>query len=300
MNARTDTERILDAYLAPEADRLADRVFDAALADIDRTPQRRAMGVPWRFPHMPALTRMTGLAALALAAVVGAGGLLYLNSKGPGGPGGQATASPASTTAVPTTQPTVTPTPTCSEVAPGICGWKTYTSPVYGYTISYPEDWTVAARATEKWEPGAPDDYPWVDLFSNNIRETVVDNSMVFEAAQFPAPAGADLDSWDGLLATLTEMCGDPAKIYPDACPSETGVTQMCLGSEDCRPVAFVSTELPRALFGDPDTGTITYLRMGRDDDFPAAARYGGTVMLLKSILSQLGVRELRPGETPN
>ena len=32
MNARIDTERILDAYLAPEADRLHDRVMDAALA----------------------------------------------------------------------------------------------------------------------------------------------------------------------------------------------------------------------------------------------------------------------------
>ena len=74
MNGQADTERILDAYLAPEADRLPDRVIDAALADIARTPQRRALRVPWRFPPCLLSTRATGIAAVALVAVVGAGG----------------------------------------------------------------------------------------------------------------------------------------------------------------------------------------------------------------------------------
>jgi hypothetical protein len=106
MKARSDTERILDAYLAPEADRLADRVIDAALADIARTPQRRALRVPWRFPLMPALSRATGVAVVALVAVVGAGTLFYLNSK-PDGGGSQGTPLP---TATPTPAPTVAPT----------------------------------------------------------------------------------------------------------------------------------------------------------------------------------------------
>lgn len=106
MKARSDTERILDAYLAPEADRLADRVIDAALADIARTPQRRALRVPWRFPPMPALSRATGVAVVALVAVVGAGTLFYLNSK-PDGGGSQGTPLP---TATPTPAPTVAPT----------------------------------------------------------------------------------------------------------------------------------------------------------------------------------------------
>ena len=33
MTGRNDPERILDAYLAPEHDRLADRVVDAAFAE---------------------------------------------------------------------------------------------------------------------------------------------------------------------------------------------------------------------------------------------------------------------------
>jgi hypothetical protein len=106
MKARSDTERILDAYLAPEADRLADRVIDAALADIARTPQRRALRVPWRFPLMPALSRATGVAIVAIVAVVGAGTLLYLNSR-PGGVGSPGTPSPTATS---TPTPTVAPT----------------------------------------------------------------------------------------------------------------------------------------------------------------------------------------------
>lgn len=103
MKARSTTERILDAYLAPESDRLADRVIDAVLADIARTPQRRAVRVPWRFPLMPALSRATGVAVVVLVAVVGVGSLLYLNSNR-GGAGSQGSPSPAST---PTPSPTV-------------------------------------------------------------------------------------------------------------------------------------------------------------------------------------------------
>jgi hypothetical protein len=103
MKARSDTERILDAYLAPEADRLADRVIDAALADIARTPQRRALRVPWRFPLMPGLSRATGVAVLAVVAMVGAGTLFYFNSK-PDVKGSQGTPLP---TATPTPAPTV-------------------------------------------------------------------------------------------------------------------------------------------------------------------------------------------------
>jgi hypothetical protein len=122
MKARSDTERILDAYLAPEADRLADRVIDAALADIARTPQRRALRVPWRFPLMPALSRATGVAVVALV-VVGAGTLFYLNSK-PDGSGSQGTPLP---TATPTPAPTVAPTAAVIPALPeGILAAGTY------------------------------------------------------------------------------------------------------------------------------------------------------------------------------
>ena len=291
MNVRTDTERILDAYLAPEPDRLADRVIDAALAHIARTPQRRALRAPWRFPDMPALSRATGIAAVALVAVVAAGGILYLNSNNSDNVGSQNTPVP---TAAPTAAPTPEPTAEPSFVAPGITGWKTYTSAVYDYTISYPEDWIVGARATQKWQPGEPEDAPSSDVFFND------GDDIAFFALQFPAPAGADLGSWDGLLAALTEMCAKPAEFYDSPCPSE-GVTRMCLGSPGCQPVAFFHDNvLPQAIFGDPETGTVTYILLGRMDNHPAAARYGGSVMLMKSILRQMDIREPRAGETPD
>ena len=289
MTGRSSTERILDVYLAPEVDRLPDRVIEAALADIARTPQRRALRVPWRFTTMPALSRATGIAAVALVAVVGVGGVIYLSSNG-GGAGSRST--PAPTTAA---------SPEASFVAPGITGWKTYTSRAYGYTISYPEDWSVVDRATQKWQPGEPVEAPYVDVFFNNAPEGVRDDSMIFAALEYPGPAGADLGSWDGLLAALTEMCAVTAEIPNSECGSEDVVTRMCLGNPGCQPVAFVQHNgFPRAFFGDPETGIVTHIVVHRVNDFPGAARYGGTVMLLKSILGELGIREPAPGETPN
>jgi hypothetical protein len=292
MNGHIDAERILDAYLAPESDRLPDRVIDAALDQIARSPQRRALRVPWRFPTMPALTRATGIAAVALVAVVGAGGIMYLSSNTGSPSGSQRTPAPSPE---PTVAPTAEPSPAPSFVAPGITGWKTYTSAVYDYTISYPEDWYVGDRATQKWQPGDAEDAPSNDVFAD------AGDEIAFLALQFPAPAGADLGSWDGLLAAMTQMCAKPTEFGYGECSSDDVVRSMCLESVGCDPVAFMQNDgFPRALFGDPETGILTYISMGRRDDFPAAARYGGTATLLKSILGELGIRELRPGETPN
>jgi len=95
MTGREDTERVLGAYLAPDHDQLPDRVLEASLAQIARTPQRRAMRVPWRFPFMPALPRASALGAGALAAVVAVAGLVYVIGTGRGlGPAAQASPSP--------------------------------------------------------------------------------------------------------------------------------------------------------------------------------------------------------------
>lgn len=115
MTSRLDTDRILDVYLAPEADRLSDRVIDAALDQIARTPQRRALRVPWRFLTMPALSRAAGIAAVVLVAIVGAGSIIYLNSSGSGSSGGQSRPIPTPTQA-PTTEPT--PAPTAAVIPP--------------------------------------------------------------------------------------------------------------------------------------------------------------------------------------
>lgn len=90
-------ERVLDAFLAPEADRLPDRVVDAALAEIARTPQRLAVRVPWRFPTMsflPASPMARAAAAFAVIAVVVGGSLFLLKPSSSIGPSGSSTATP--------------------------------------------------------------------------------------------------------------------------------------------------------------------------------------------------------------
>jgi hypothetical protein len=141
MKARSDTERILDAYLAPEADRLADRVIDAALADIARTPQRRALRVPWRLTLMPALSRATAVAVVAIVAVVGAGTLAYLNSD-PSNAGSPGTPSPTATpTPSPTTGPTAAGIPPLPEgtLAAGTYRLRPFTSETMTIDVTVPD-----------------------------------------------------------------------------------------------------------------------------------------------------------------
>jgi hypothetical protein len=158
MTGRTTTERILDAFLAPEADRLADRVIDAALDDVARTPQRRAVRVPWRFPLMPALTRTTAIAAVALVAVVGAGGLLYMNSSAGGGQP-TATLKPASPSPIPTAASTPRPV-TDGPIGPGVYAAQPIPATEPGltvtFTLSEPWGWFGAGLLPEAPGPGAP------------------------------------------------------------------------------------------------------------------------------------------------
>jgi hypothetical protein len=91
MTGRTEIELSLDRYLADGAERVPDRVIDAALDQIDSTSQRRALRVPWRFDDMPSVFKLA-LAAAAVIAVVLSGLLL---TRGPTGTtGGPAVGTP--------------------------------------------------------------------------------------------------------------------------------------------------------------------------------------------------------------
>jgi hypothetical protein len=195
MNGRIDAERILDAFLAPEADQLHDRVIDAALAEIARTPQRRALRVPWRFPTMPNYLKLAAAAALVIA--VG-GFALWQLAPPPGGPGGP-TDAPTST-AVPTARPTTAPTdrPQPTTYVPGALT-QTFTSAFHGVSLRYPEGW-AAQKATEPWPEGGPpnlSDPTGDDLldgdFGDNLFLTVVSRPL----------GAASLDEW------FTDLLGD-------------------------------------------------------------------------------------------
>jgi hypothetical protein len=128
MNEPIDAERILDAFLAPESERLSDRVIDAALADIARTPQRRALRAPWRFALMPALPRATSVAALALVVAVAAGAFVYLNSPGGASLGSSPTALPSAVTSPTAEADAVKGWPgNRGSSAPGLYSWDEVT-----------------------------------------------------------------------------------------------------------------------------------------------------------------------------
>jgi hypothetical protein len=288
-------ERAVIDWLEDGSDRTPRRAIDGVLLAVKSTPQERDLRIPWRLPQMLGLSRATGLAAAALVAVIGAGALFYLGSSkpgGPGGPGAQAssasTATPAPTAPATTAPPTTAPTPQPTFDPTSASAWQEYTSAVYGFTMKYPSGWTVYEPAVKEGD---------ADLFAND--STVDGDEIGLWVQQVRAPAGADLESWDGLKAALQALC-DPAGLE---CPTDDPLTPMCLGDQECRPaiITLVSAErTPDALFADPSTGLITVFVLGREDGFPAAARYGGGIALLKAIVGQIDVREPKPGETPH
>ena len=144
MTSRIDVERILDAFLAPEADRLPDRVIDAALSDIARTPQRRVVfGAPRRIPTMNTFVKFAMAAAVVV--VVAIGGLALLRPGGSSGTGGAPTAT-ASTTPSPSATPSRSAAASPSPIS--TTGWVPFTSDRYGYTVSYPPTHTGLPPST--------------------------------------------------------------------------------------------------------------------------------------------------------
>ena len=297
MTGHNDTERILDAFLAPEHDQLPDRVVDAALTEIARTPQRRALRVPWRFPLMPQLLRYA-VVAVVLVAVAGVGGALLFTRSGNAGPGAVAPEPTPTPTPAPTAAPTATPAP--SEIAPGITGWTPYTSEVDGLTFSVPDGWTLFAAATRKWRAGdgvldgVP---PYSDTFGNPPDRDGDDIGLF--VYQRPAGSGADITSREGLAAWVeANECNDQL----EACETVPDLAvPMCVGKTACLPAILVPfAEGTLAVFADAETGLVTVVSLGRPDGFPAAARYGGAVQLLKSILTTMDVWTPEPGQIPS
>jgi hypothetical protein len=281
-------DRAVRDWLDDGSDRTPPAAIDAVLLAVTTTPQERDLRILRRTTQMPTYVRLA--AGIAIVAVVGVGALMYIgNSPGVGG--------------APTPSPTPTPVASAApsappSLAPGISGWKPYTSAAYGYTMSYPQGWYVASRASHKWEPGEPgteEAAPFWDIFANDDGD-----GTVMLVAQVPAPAGADLESWDGLHAVHRELCDEPT--IP-GCPADYTPTSLCSGQQDCAPAILAlngDDPMPVALIGDPENGVVTVIWIGRVDSFPTAAKYGGTVQLLKSVLTQMDVRDPQPGETPH
>ncbi len=233
------------------------------------------------------------------------GALIAGCSGAPGGslPGSSPSAENGTSASTPTSAPTATPaaasTLAASEVAPGITAWTNYTSAAYGTTFGYPDGWTLDGAATRKWREGdRPDDGA---LFSDSFMnpESRDGDQIALGVWQRTAGSGADITSRDGLSAWFkANICDDKV----DACETVSDVAvPMCLGKVACLPAVLVPlSDSTQAVFADPKTGRVTVVSLGRPDGFPAAARYGGTVQLLKSILTTMDVWTPESGQVPS
>ena len=183
MTKSIDVERTLDVYLAPDGVRVPDRVTEAALDQIQDTPQaRRGLLAPRRFTQMPTFARA---AAVLIVAIVAVGVLaLAVGQRGNdfGGPSPSAPPSPS---------PFGLPLPPLDA---------TFVSPAYGYQIRYPTDWSVRP-GTPPWEVGVglmPD-----NPTSDKILSPVGPDRMRISAASLLLPSGMTIDAFRANAAPL-------------------------------------------------------------------------------------------------
>jgi hypothetical protein len=173
--------------------------------------------------------------------------------------------------------------------------------------MSYPADWSVHEPATRTWQAGDglanEDGWPYADAFISPEQDAV--GLFVWEM-----PAGEDegslLDSVNALKAWAQTFCND---VVASACDAFTQrAVPMCLnaGGDSCRAAILVPTAGEQyAFFVDWSTAVFTNIPdrvrvvvVARDDSFPSAARYGGSVELLKAILTTMDVWP--PGQEPH
>jgi hypothetical protein len=113
MNTQRDPDSLINAFLMEGQTELADPVYDAVRASIERKRQRAVIG-PWRMPDMNKLVPF-GLGAAAVVAVLVIGSQL-LGPAAPGGAGGAPSAKPAATPVGGTVQYTHDGAPATTDV----------------------------------------------------------------------------------------------------------------------------------------------------------------------------------------
>ncbi len=144
MTRSIDVERALDAYLAPDGDRVPDRVIESVLDQIQDTHQiRRGLFAPPRLTQMNTYARA---AAVLVIAAVSIGALALVAGPvrdGVGRPSASVASSPSlvpSATLVPSAS-AISSVPASAPPLPALDA--TFRSASYGYQIRYPSGWIV-------------------------------------------------------------------------------------------------------------------------------------------------------------
>lgn len=296
MSDRQFERAVLD-WLGDGSDRTPPLAIDAVLLAVRTTPQERAPRIPRRFNSMPTSLRLA--AAFALVAVVGFGALVYVGT----GPG----PSPSNPTTTPTVMETPIPTPVPTEVARGIVAWATYTSAVHGTTFGYPSDWPVRVPATRTWQPNdafPADELRYADTFASSADADAQIGLIVWQMHIDVFTGTADLLALAGKFCA--QVAGEVTGFVAASCETFTERAEPLDFTNDnqngCAILVPTADQQYAFLSGSgcvitEATSWITVVVVAREEDFPSAARYGGSVELLKSVIATMKVS--RPGQQP-
>jgi hypothetical protein len=236
---------------------------------------------------MPNSVRLAA-ATVALVSLLGASAI-YLNwsRTGPG------------STGAPTVAPTALQTPRPTSVARGILGWTTYESEVYGFGVDVPSDWSLTVPAKRSWQAG--DTFPSDGLPFAEKLFSVEDENAQIGLFFWALPVGeADIETVERLSAWAESFCTDVDGL---SCEEFTRQAVPLCANESgaCKPAILVPTTTVQyafvpnwgtlELFG-PEFAKVRVIVVSREDTFPSSARYGGSVELLKSLLTRMSVWE--------
>ncbi len=227
MTAPHDLDRQLHAFLADGPTELPDPSFDAVRDRMETTRQRVVLG-PWRFPDMSKFVPI-GLGVAAVVVVLA--GIQLLASPAPGGVGAVPSVQPS-----PTPSPTPVPSPSASPASSPPPLTQTFTSPLHGISVSYPEGW-LARAATEPWTDGPSShsvdlaiDDPQPD--ADHLYDPILTDHLFLTMTSQPI-GDSTPDEW-----MAAQMAGECTATEPIAVGEASGL----IGSEGCD-LAVVTTD---------------------------------------------------------
>ena len=248
MTEHHDLDRQLNAFLLDGPTSLPDSSFDAVRDRTEQTRQRVVLG-PWRVPTMSKLLPI-GLGAAAVVAVLFIGSrFIGSPSSNVGGPASQPPASAAPSEAPASAAPaSAAPSPVS---APPLT--QSFTSPLHGISLSYPEGWTARA-ATEPWTDG-PNSHSFNDPQADHLEDLTNAGTLFLTIASQPI---GDSTPEDWIVEQMAEW--ECTATEPIAVGEASGV----IGSEGCD-LAVVTTD---------GRGYWISLRASNDDDPSSVAPF--------------------------
>jgi hypothetical protein len=250
MTVHRDPDHLIHAFLMEGATELADEVYVTVRDRIDHTRQRAVIG-PWRVPEMSKFFPYAlGSAAVVVALVVG---IQIFRPAEPSGAGAVPSVQPS---AVPSVKPSPTPStsPSASPATSPPPLTQTFTSPLHGISVSYPEGW-IAQGATEPWTVGTHQPN-FTDAFADDLYDAVLTDHLFLSLASQPLG-----DSTPGAWVAEQMAGSDCSATEPIAVDGATGLTGT---NRPCDGIVAVTTA---------GRGYLIVLRRS-DDDASAVASY--------------------------